>query len=59
MLKNCDNQFKFGRFRNKMFATENHKILTSTTKLHRSNQKQSTRSFGNASSGNRARSQKF
>jgi len=27
MLKNCDNQLKFRQFRNKFFATKNHKIL--------------------------------
>jgi len=26
MLKNCDNQFKFGRSRNNCTATENYKI---------------------------------
>jgi len=30
----------------KCTATNNHKILTRTTKPHRSNQKQTTRSFG-------------
>jgi len=40
MLKNCDNSEK------KCSATKKHKILTRSTKPHRSNRKPTTRSFG-------------
>jgi len=46
MLKNCDDHFNLVSSEIKCTATKKHKILTGNTKPHRSNQKQTARSFG-------------
>jgi len=48
MLKNCDNYSIqiWSVPKNKFSGTKKHKILTRTTKPHKSNRKQTTRSFG-------------